>query len=102
MDENKIAIIGTALQVTSLAVITAYLPKNIQVATVDQAKELLSKEEEAKDDLIRAVNKVNSLNVEGSIALQNFYMPTGAHVAKCKHRNGNNSKRPKHRKKKRK
>lgn len=96
--EKKIGVIGMATHMTALA----QLPDNVRIVDEANVDEWMKQDQETRDALVRGINRMNNARVEGEMSsLQNFYMPQGAYVAKGKHRKGNNSKRPKPRKKKR-
>lgn len=102
--EKKIVVgSGIGMKSLRLAALAATLPKNIQVVTLDQVQKQLNDEKELEDAAIRGINKMNQKNIELEFnSLRNIFIPQGSYVAKGKHRNGNNSKRPKPRKNKRK
>ncbi|MEN5308772.1 hypothetical protein ABE425_14745 [Chryseobacterium cucumeris] len=96
MEEKKIKIMGLGLSAVSIA---ATLPKSIQVIATDLEQE----RKKVEDAGIRSINKLNQSAIEDTFnSLSNIYIPHKSHVSTVKHRLGNNSKRPKPRKKKRK
>lgn len=101
--EKKIAVVGSGIGIKSLALaaLTATIPRNIQIVTLDQAQKQLDAERELEDATIRGINQMNQKNIELEFnSLNNIFIPQGSYVAKGKHRKGNNSKRPKPRKNK--